>query len=161
MVVPSACWRVWEPHLALPVSPWDVALPASLPMCATGEGYRVPDLPTAVGTPLCLYALSLPLPAKWPPSAGLLAEPVGRLTPTVDGQQTHAALRGWVFRAPGLSPRCPSPSSSCTQEFLGAASPIHLGSTLSFLSICVSPGVQTQTCILKLGLGKSLLLQTR
>ena len=122
-------------------------------MCATGEGYHVPDLPTSGGhTTLPLRAFPLPLPASGLLLPWLLAEPVGR-RPHRGRAADSRGPAGLGLRAPGLSPRYSAPSSSCSQECLGAASPTHPGSSSLPEHLCNGPGCKHRPASLSWGWG--------
>ncbi|KAB0393943.1 hypothetical protein E2I00_004387, partial [Balaenoptera physalus] len=97
----------------------------------------------AVGTPLCLHALFLFFCQQVASFCRGYWLSLWADDPTVDGRQTHAALRGWVFGLLGCLQGTPaslphSPSSSSTRGFLRAPSPTPPWLTLSFLNICAN-----------------------
>jgi len=88
---------LWEPHLTLPVSPWGLALPSSLLCVLQVKATMYLTYLRAVGTPLCLYALFLFLCQQVASFCRGYWLSLWADDPIVDGQQTHVALRGWVF----------------------------------------------------------------
>ena len=132
-----------EPHLAFPLSPWCVSLPPSLLRVLQVKATMYLTYLRAVGTPLCLHALFLFFCQQVASFCRGYWLSLWADDPTVDGRQTHAALRGWVFGLLGCLQGTPaslphSPSSSSTRGFLRAPSPTPPWLTLSFLNICAN-----------------------
>ena len=107
-----------EPHLAFLPSSWGVCLPPSLLCVLQVKATMYLTYLRAVGTPLCLYTLFLFLCQQVASFCRGYWLSLWADDPTVDGRQTQAALRGWVFGLLGCLqgtptglPRAPSPSS--------------------------------------------------
>ena len=126
----------WEPCLAFPVSPWGITLPPSLLCVLQVKAAMYLTYLRAVGTPLCLYALFLFLCQQVASFCRGYWLSLWADDPTVDGRQTHAALRGWVFGLLGclqgtpLHPPAAPKSSSGLPHLHTRAHPLfpeHLG----------------------------------
>lgn len=93
----------------------------------------------AVGVPLCVYALFLFLCQQVASFCHGYWLSLWADDPTVDGQQTQAALRGSIFGILGCLQGTPRPpSSQPPSEVLRAPWPAHTWLTLPFMTVCAN-----------------------
>ena len=135
MVALSACWHA----LGAPPDPSCLPLgPRSAPSLLCVLQVKATMYLTylrAVGTPLCLYALFLFLCQQVASFCRGYWLSLWADDPTVDGQQTHAALRGWVFGLLGCLQGTPLHPPAAAKSASGLPH-LHTRAHPLFLNIC-------------------------